>query len=95
MVRLADGTKELRLYAGHHTWAPGQLQAEIGAGGWQVLLGTAELVFDEDPGGLWRKLEGRGADRNNVVAADRQERRRRYEARAMPARGIFARSAFR
>jgi putative transcriptional regulator len=68
MVRLADGTKELRLYAGHATWAPGQLQAEIGAGGWQVLLGTEELVFDEDPGSLWMKLEGRGTDRNNVVA---------------------------
>jgi putative transcriptional regulator len=69
MVRLADGTNELRLYAGHATWAPGQLQAEIAAGGWQVMLGTAELVFDEDPGSLWTKLEGRGVDRNNVVAA--------------------------
>jgi putative transcriptional regulator len=69
MVRLADGTRELRLYAGHATWAPGQLQAEIGAGGWQVLLGTPELVFDEDPGSLWKKLEGRGSDRSNVVAA--------------------------
>jgi putative transcriptional regulator len=69
MVRLADGTKELRLYAGHATWAPGQLQAEIGAGGWQILLGTPELVFDEDPDSLWTQLEGRGTDRNNVVAA--------------------------
>jgi putative transcriptional regulator len=69
MVRLADSTKELRLYAGHATWAAGQLQAEIGAGGWQILLGTPELVFDEDPGSLWTKLEGRGTDRNNVVAA--------------------------
>ena len=74
MVRLADGTNELRLFAGHATWAPGQLQAEIGAGGWQVLLGTAELVFDEDPGNLWMKLEGRGTDRNNVVAAARERR---------------------
>jgi putative AlgH/UPF0301 family transcriptional regulator len=72
MVRLADGTRELRLYAGHATWAPGQLQAEIAAGGWQVLLGTPELVFDEDPGSLWKELEGRGTDRSNVVAADRQ-----------------------
>lgn len=68
MVRLASGTDELRLYAGHATWAPGQLQAEIGAGGWQVLPATADLVFDEDPSELWQKLEGRAGDRNDVVA---------------------------
>lgn len=68
MVRLADGTNELRLYAGHATWAPGQLQAEIGAGGWQVLLATPDLVFDEDPSDLWQKLEGRGSNGNDVVA---------------------------
>ena len=69
MVRLADGTDDLRLYAGHAAWVPGQLQAEINAGGWQVLLATPELVFDEDPGTLWTKLEGRGSSGNNVVAA--------------------------
>jgi len=68
MVRLADGTDELRLYAGHATWVPGQLQAEIGAGGWQVLLATPDLVFDEDPSDLWQKLEGRGSNGNDVVA---------------------------
>jgi len=73
MVRLADGTDELRLYAGHAAWVPGQLQAEIGAGGWQVLLATPELVFDEDPGSLWSKLEGRGSNGNNVVAAVRAD----------------------
>ena len=69
MVRLADGTDELRLYAGHAAWVPGQLQAEVNAGGWQILLATPELVFDDDPGSLWQKLEGRGSDGNNVVAA--------------------------
>ena len=52
MVRLADGTDDLRLYAGHAAWVPGQLQAEVGAGGWQVLPATAELVFDTEPGSL-------------------------------------------
>jgi putative transcriptional regulator len=73
MVRLADGTDELRLYAGHAAWVPGQLQAEINAGGWQVLAATPELVFDEDPGTLWSKLEGRGSDGNNVVAQVRPD----------------------
>jgi putative transcriptional regulator len=69
MVRLADGTDELRLYAGHAAWVPGQLQAEIGAGGWQLLPGTAELVFHADPGDLWTELEGRAGSSAEVVAA--------------------------
>jgi putative transcriptional regulator len=68
MVRLADGTNDLRLYAGHAAWAPGQLQMEINAGGWQLLPGSPELVFHADPGGLWAELEGRGANGVNVVA---------------------------
>jgi putative transcriptional regulator len=69
MTRLADGTNDLRLYAGHAAWVPGQLQNEINAGGWQILPGTPELVFHDDPGSLWKELEGRGASRGNVVAA--------------------------
>ena len=68
-TRLADGTNDLRLYAGHAAWEPGQLQSEINAGGWQVLAGTAELVFHTDPGTLWTELEGRGASGGDVVAA--------------------------
>jgi putative transcriptional regulator len=71
MTRLADGTNDLRLYAGHVAWAPGQLQAEIGIGGWEIVPGTPELVFHEDPGTLWTELEGRGSDGANVVAAVR------------------------
>jgi putative transcriptional regulator len=73
MVRLADGVNDLRLYAGHAAWVPGQLQAEINAGGWQILGATAELVFHADPGTLWTELEGRGSDGANVVAAVRAE----------------------
>ena len=69
MTRLADGTNDLRLYAGHVAWVPGQLQAEINAGGWEVLPGTPELVFHTDPGSLWTELEGRGARGDDVVAA--------------------------
>jgi putative transcriptional regulator len=69
MVRLAAGTDELRLYAGHVAWAPGQLQAEIGARGWRILAGTAEIVFDVDPGALWAELEGIASDGVDVVAS--------------------------
>jgi putative transcriptional regulator len=69
MVRLADGTNELRLYAGHAAWVPGQLQSEIGAGGWQVLRATPELVFHVDPGSLWTELEGRAGSGSDLVAS--------------------------
>jgi putative transcriptional regulator len=69
MTRLADGTNDLRLYAGHVAWVPDQLQAEINAGGWEVLPGTPELVFHTDPGSLWTELEGRGTRGSDVVAA--------------------------
>lgn len=68
MTRLADGTNDLRLYAGHAAWAPDQLEAEIAAGGWQVLPGTADLVFHEDPGNLWTELDERTPDGSEVVA---------------------------
>lgn len=69
MTRLADGVNDLRLFAGHAAWVRGQLQNEVNAGGWQVLAGSAELVFHADPGSLWSELEGRGSGGANVVAA--------------------------
>jgi putative transcriptional regulator len=69
MTRLAAGTDELRFYAGHAAWVPGQLEAEIGAGGWQILQATPELVFHSDPGNLWTELEGRAGRDGEVVAA--------------------------
>ena len=93
MVRLADGVNDLRLYAGHAAWVPGQLQAEINAGGWQILGATAELVFHADPGTLWTELEGRGSDGANVVAALRGVAAQ--ELTAVRTFGRRARSAFR
>jgi putative transcriptional regulator len=69
MVRLAEGTDELRVFAGHAAWVPGQLEGEIDAGGWQLLHGTAEIVFDANPGRLWMQLEGREGRAGDVVAA--------------------------
>jgi putative transcriptional regulator len=74
MTRLAEGTAELRLYAGHAAWAPGQLDAEVRAGGWQLVTGTADLVFHEQPDELWTELEGRAASGAEVVAEQRGER---------------------
>jgi putative transcriptional regulator len=69
MVRLAAGSDELRLYAGHVGWAPGQLQAEISARGWRLLPGSAEIVFHPDPSALWAELEGIASDGDGAIAA--------------------------
>jgi putative transcriptional regulator len=66
IVRLADGTNELRMYAGHAEWVPGQLDREIAAGGWQTVPGTADLVFHTSPATLWSDLMRR---KDAVVAA--------------------------
>jgi putative transcriptional regulator len=56
IVRLADGTNELRMYAGHAEWVPGQLEREIAAGGWETVPGSADLVFFTNPTALWAEL---------------------------------------
>lgn len=38
---------------GYTGWAPGQLEAEIKAGGWFSIPADAKLIFDEDPKTKW------------------------------------------
>ncbi len=68
IVRLADGTKDLRMYAGHAEWMPGQLDREIAAGGWQTQPATDEIVFEANLTALWDKLTKRSGE--TVAAAD-------------------------
>src|ERR1044071_8783559 len=62
MVRLADGTKDLRMYAGHAEWMPGQLDREIKAGGWQTVPATEEIVFHANLPALWDELTHRSSE---------------------------------
>ena len=50
------GDTDLRLYAGYAGWHAGQLDMEIAHGGWHVLPGKADLVFDQTPADIWEKL---------------------------------------
>lgn len=45
-----------RTYAGYTGWASGQLQYEIDRGDWLLIQTQPEIIFDEDPGGLWKRL---------------------------------------
>lgn len=57
--RLPAGAKdasELRFFLGYAGWAPGQLDGELLDDSWQIVPATAELVFDTDTDGLWRRM---------------------------------------
>ena len=45
-----------RLYIGYAGWSAGQLEREVGLGGWSVLRATPVLIFDENPDTLWQRL---------------------------------------
>jgi putative transcriptional regulator len=48
-----------RVYSGYAGWASGQLEAEVGAGGWHIFPASAAVVFAPEPGGLWRDFISR------------------------------------
>lgn len=54
---------DFRVYLGYCGWAPGQLENETSRGFWQVLNGSAEIIFDSEPQTLWSRLIGRTEQR--------------------------------
>lgn len=58
---IADGTGPRRrlFILGHSGWAPGQLEAEMGAGNWIAVPADEALVFDEDYDGKWPRAMAR------------------------------------
>lgn len=69
-LRTAVGDKltdrDFRAYAGYAGWAPGQLDAELEQGAWQVLPANADEIFTADPAKLWDKLSGQA----NVIVVE-------------------------
>ncbi len=53
------GPRRALLVLGYTGWAPGQLEAEIRAGGWFAGPADAALVFDEDYGTKWQRAMAR------------------------------------
>ena len=45
----------LRFYLGYAGWREGQLEAEIAIGAWYLCPATPELVFDDQPAGMWQR----------------------------------------
>nr|MBO2513147.1 hypothetical protein [Gammaproteobacteria bacterium] len=61
LVELGHASPEdLRFFAGHVEWAPGQLAREIADGFWTVTSGSAPRIFTPQPETLWRRLRHAG-----------------------------------
>jgi len=59
LKQLLDESKsatKVRIYVGHAGWAPGQLEAELATGSWQLFEADAALLFHEKPALLWEKF---------------------------------------
>jgi len=54
---------DFRVYLGYCGWSPGQLENETSHGFWQVLNGSADIVFDSEPETLWSRLIERAEQR--------------------------------
>lgn len=61
---------QLRLFAGHAGWGPGQLEAEIAVGSWFVVDVAPEDPFTEHPERLWRRVLARQGGIFSTVTAD-------------------------
>lgn len=46
----------VRIFSGYAGWSPGQLEAEINAGGWIVVAAETNDVFGNRPADLWRRV---------------------------------------
>ncbi len=46
----------LRIFAGYAGWKPGQLEAEVKKGNWLLREADTEILFNTEPGLIWRKL---------------------------------------
>jgi putative transcriptional regulator len=56
-VALITGiTTQLRVFAGHAGWSPGQLDGELMQGAWYVVPGAAGDVFSDEPRTLWPRV---------------------------------------
>ncbi len=49
-------TDKVRVFAGYSGWSPGQLEDEMKRGAWLTHPASLDLVFDTEPGKLWKVI---------------------------------------
>ncbi len=61
---------DLRIFSGYAGWSPGQLESEIGAGGWLVLDHSAFDPLTTEPATLWNQAASAVDSGRGVRAVD-------------------------
>jgi putative transcriptional regulator len=69
ILKRKDAAGRVRVYAGHASWGPGQLQSEIEEGGWFAARATPDFVFHENPASIWGELVERASQRSVCASA--------------------------
>jgi putative transcriptional regulator len=67
LEEILQGTQsptDLRVYTGYLTWAPDQLEAQIGRGDWLILNENVATVFSHDASTMWPALVKRAYTRS-------------------------------
>jgi putative transcriptional regulator len=54
-----SGPRHAMFMLGYSGWAPGQLEAELARGSWDVAIPDESLMFDDDPERKWRDAGAR------------------------------------
>jgi putative transcriptional regulator len=54
-IAAGRGPRRFIVAIGYAGWAPGQLERELEMKGWAVIPGSADLLFDADLAGKWRR----------------------------------------
>lgn len=56
LIEAETPSDELHLFLGHAGWAPGQLDAELVRGSWDVVPADGFTIFGKDPATIWHEL---------------------------------------
>ena len=54
--RFLGPERRVRFYQGYAGWVPGQLEMELSAGGWKLLPGDSNIIFQADPLRIWSTM---------------------------------------
>jgi putative AlgH/UPF0301 family transcriptional regulator len=61
LLKRAQPTEGLRVYAGHSAWSPGQLEAEVARGAWTSAKVDVRSIFEAPAHLLWPELHRRAS----------------------------------
>jgi putative transcriptional regulator len=56
LIEKGESGKRFHVYAGYAGWSSQQLDREVALGGWYILPGDPETIFEKNPSQIWAEL---------------------------------------